>query len=171
MSLARKIKSFVLWYNGTHYAGTCEEVTLPKLSRKMDEFRAGGMDAPVEIDLGMEKLTLEFTIGDTINDLTKRFAESQVDGVPLRLMASAEADDNATINPVEIAFRGRFTEIDMGNFKPGDSSQTKFSFALSYYKYVENGNVILEIDVPRMILVVDGVDLYAERRRAVGLNY
>jgi P2 family phage contractile tail tube protein len=39
-----------------------EELTLPKLTLKTEEFRNGGMDAPIEVEMGMEKLESEFTL-------------------------------------------------------------------------------------------------------------
>ena len=60
--IPRKLKHFNLFVDGRGYAGKIEELTLPKVTIKAEEFRAGGMDAPMEIDLGMEKLEAEFTL-------------------------------------------------------------------------------------------------------------
>ncbi|WP_232426781.1 phage major tail tube protein [Teredinibacter turnerae] len=35
------------------------ELALPKLTRKYEEYRGGGMDGAVEISLGQEKIELE----------------------------------------------------------------------------------------------------------------
>jgi len=43
MGLPRKLKNFNLFQNGVSFMGMVPEVTLPKLSRKMEEYRAGGM--------------------------------------------------------------------------------------------------------------------------------
>lgn len=169
--LPHKLKAFVAHVDGVGYAGECEEATLPKLSRKFDEYRAGGMDGSVEIDLGQEKLTMELTMGESIIALLTHWGNTTVDGVKFRLMGSTESDDTNNIVPVEVVGNGRFSEIDMGNWKPGDSSQAKYAVSLSYFKYVANNKVLLEIDVPRMILMVDGVDVYAQRRAACGLSY
>jgi P2 family phage contractile tail tube protein len=169
--LPHKLKAFVAYIDGQGYAGQCKEFTVPKLSRKMDEYRSGGMDAPVEIDLGMEKLTAELTMGEAIPALVARFGEPTIDGVRIRLMGSTETDDTNNIVPVEIVIGGRFSEIDVGNWKAGDSSQTKYSCAVSYFKYVANNTDLIEIDVPNLILKVNGVDIYAKRHAACGLSY
>ncbi|GHT98386.1 hypothetical protein FACS1894126_3800 [Alphaproteobacteria bacterium] len=59
--LPKILKNFNVFVDGRGYAGRVEEVSLPKLSLKTDEFLAGGMDAPIEIDLGMEKLEADLT--------------------------------------------------------------------------------------------------------------
>jgi P2 family phage contractile tail tube protein len=169
--LPHKLKAFVLYVDGIGYAGQCEEVTTPKLARKMEEFRSGGMDAPVKIDLGGEAYEMELTLGEAVPALLAQYGNSTVDGVKIRLMGSTEADDNHAIVPIEIVAHGRFSEIDMGSFKPGDSSTTKYSCALSYYKYIANKVELLEFDVPKNIQIVNGVDKYTERRSALGLSY
>jgi P2 family phage contractile tail tube protein len=171
MSLGHKVKSFVLHYNGNNYAGMCEDITLPKLARKMEDFRGGGMDVPVKVDVGGEAMSLEFTIGDAIPDLTSRFMESLVDGIPLRLMAYSEEDDTASVMAIEFAFRGRFSEIDMGELKPGDLTKTKYKFECAYFKIIKNGVTVIEKDIVKNIEIVAGVDIYAKRRAATGLNY
>ncbi len=61
MSLPRKLKNFVLFNDGNAYIGEVPEVTLPKLTRKMEDYRAGGMNGSVKLDMGMEGLAMEWT--------------------------------------------------------------------------------------------------------------
>nr|BFE89957.1 hypothetical protein GCM10020185_04930 [Pseudomonas brassicacearum subsp. brassicacearum] len=44
-----------LFADGVSFQGDVPSLTLPKLTLKMEEHRGGGMDAPVELDMGMEK--------------------------------------------------------------------------------------------------------------------
>jgi len=46
--------------DGLSFNGEITSLTLPKLTLKTEEHRAGGMDAPVEMDQGMEKLESSF---------------------------------------------------------------------------------------------------------------
>ena len=66
MGLPRKLKNFNLFQNGVSFMGMVPEVTLPKLSRKMEEYRAGGMTGPVSVDFGNEALSLEWSAGGLI---------------------------------------------------------------------------------------------------------
>ena len=63
MGMPKKLKDFNLFDNGNSYRGQVTEITLPKLSRKMEEYRAGGMTGPVSVDFGNEAITLEWTAG------------------------------------------------------------------------------------------------------------
>ena len=49
-----------LFVDGISLQGDVPSLTLPKLTLKTDEYRAGGMDAAVELDMGMEKLEAGF---------------------------------------------------------------------------------------------------------------
>ncbi|WP_183142474.1 phage major tail tube protein, partial [Pseudomonas coronafaciens] len=42
-----------LFVDGVSFQGDVPSLTLPKLTIKTEEHRAGGMDAPVELDMGM----------------------------------------------------------------------------------------------------------------------
>ena len=56
IQLPRVLKNLNLFVDGRGYAGRVDEITLPKLTVKTEEHRAGGMDAPVRLDMGMEAL-------------------------------------------------------------------------------------------------------------------
>ena len=64
MQYPRVMKNMNLFVDGRGYAGRIDEIQLPKLTLKTEEHRAGGMDLPVEIELGMEKLEAEMTFSD-----------------------------------------------------------------------------------------------------------
>ena len=70
---AKVLKNFSLFVDGRGYAGKAEEVTPPKLTIKTEEFRGGGMDAPIDIDLGMEKMECQFILVDFDAELMKLF--------------------------------------------------------------------------------------------------
>ena len=57
----------------------------------------------------------------------------------------------------------------MGTVKRGEMNTMKIAAALSYYKYSVNDAPLIEIDPINMILTINGVDLLADRRRALGI--
>lgn len=168
--IPRKLKHFNLFVDGRGYAGKIEELTPPKLAIKAEEFRAGGMDAPIDIDLGMEKLECEFTLGEYNEDIIRLYGLHDNAAVSLRMKGSIESDDLQSYRtPVEIMIRGRWREIDWGTWKGGDNSTKKVSVAVSYYKYISGGETLIEIDVPNMIRIVNGIDQLAISRANIGL--
>jgi P2 family phage contractile tail tube protein len=169
MGIPRVLKNFGVFADGRGYLGKAAEVTLPKLTRKMEELRAGGMNAPVEIDMGMEKLECDATFKEYDEELFKLWGVRNHAAVNLRFKGALEADDAGnTVTPVEAVVRGRLREIDPGGWKPGDEALMKIAIACSYYRYTSNGAVLIEIDVVNMIERVNGVDRLAAMRRAIG---
>lgn len=170
MAMPRKIKNFNVFVDGEGYAGRCTEAQLPKLARKMEEFRAGGMDGPVDIDMGADKMEGELTVAEMSRALLLRFGAGAIDGVAIRLRGAAIADGAAdATDAIEVVMRGRFKEIDMGSFKSGDNHEMKLSVTLSYFKYQVNGETLIEIDHANMVYLVGGVDLLAAQRTALDI--
>ncbi|MEJ1398772.1 MAG: phage major tail tube protein [Candidatus Sedimenticola sp. (ex Thyasira tokunagai)] len=169
MAMPKKIKNFNMFIEGEGFAGRVDEVTLPKLSRKMEGFRAGGMNAEVDVDQGMEKLETEISLGEIPRSVLNLFGVTDASGVKLRFRGAMQADDGTGTDAIEIVMMGRFSEIDPGSAKAGDDTQLKLSATLAYYRYSVNGEDVIEIDVLNMIEKVDGVDRLQEQRDAIGL--
>ncbi|MGC0017094.1 phage major tail tube protein, partial [Ralstonia pseudosolanacearum] len=119
MALPRKLKHFNVFADGVSYAGECEEVTLPKLARKLDQYRAGGMNGPIDIDLGNEKLEIETTYGGPMREIIKQYGITTVAGAMIRFAGSYQREDSSEPDSMEIIVRGRHTEIDFGGAKAG----------------------------------------------------
>jgi uncharacterized protein len=169
MALPKKLKAFNLFQNGENYRGEVTEVTPPKLTRKMEDYRAGGMNGPIGIDFGNEKIVLEWTCGGIMRSALEQYGIMKHDGVQLRFAGAYQAEDSARPDAVEIVVRGRHTEIDFGNGKAADDTAFKVSTQCSYYKLTINGTTIIEIDFINMVEKVDGEDLLASVRNAIGL--
>lgn len=52
------LKNFNVFVDGKGYAGKIDEITLPKLTIKTEEYHAGGVDIPISIDMGWKSLKL-----------------------------------------------------------------------------------------------------------------
>jgi uncharacterized protein len=169
MALPRKLKNFMLFNDGNAYLGEVPEVTLPKLTRKTDDYRAGGMNGPIKADQGLEGLELEWTAAGYVVDVLKQFGAIRHDAVALRFAGALQADDSEDVHAVEVVARGRHTEIDFGNAKAGEGTEMKIKSALSYYKLSIDGQAVVEIDLVHLVEVVGGVDRMAGVRAALGI--
>ncbi|MBK1686208.1 phage major tail tube protein [Rubrivivax gelatinosus] len=169
MALPKKLKNFVLFNAGNSYLGEIPEVVPPKLSRKTEDYRAGGMGGSVKTDQGLEALEMEWTAAGYLRSLFVQFGTLKHDGVQLRFAGALQADDSETVTPVEIVVRGRHTEIDFGTAKAGDNTEIKVKTAISYYRLTLNGEVLIEIDLVNMIENVGGVDRMAAVKAALGV--
>jgi len=169
--IPRVLKNFGVFADGRGYLGLVPELTTPKLTRKMEEYRAGGMNAPIELDMGMEKLECDWTLKDYNEDVLKLYGVVGHAAVALRFKGALQADDaDGTVTPIEIIVRGRLRELDQGGWKPGEGISMKMSMACSYYKYTSGGATLIEIDVPHMVENVGGEDRLAAVRRAIGAD-
>lgn len=51
-----------LFIDGVNFAGIATQVTPPKLKIKARDYRGGGMNAPIKMDLGLEALEANFSL-------------------------------------------------------------------------------------------------------------
>lgn len=169
----RKTYRYLNMFNdGLSYMGVVESVTLPKLTRKLEKYRGGGMPGAVSVDLGLDDdaLSLEWTLGGLPDiELWAQYASPGADSVPLRFTGSYQRDDTGAISAVEVVMRGRHKEYDGGENKQGESGTTKMATECAYYQLTIDGKEVIEIDVINMVLKVDGVDRMAEHRKVIGL--
>ncbi|MDB0529947.1 phage major tail tube protein, partial [Ralstonia solanacearum] len=93
MALPLILKHFNVFADGVSHAGECEEITLPKLARKLEEFRAGGMNGAVKIDLGNEALEMETTYGGPMRDILKQYGTTTIDGAAIRFAGAYQRED------------------------------------------------------------------------------
>ncbi|CNK17004.1 major tail tube protein [Yersinia frederiksenii] len=172
MALPRKLKYLNLFNDGLSYMGVVSSVTLPKLTRKLENYRGGGMNGSAPVDLGLDDdaLSTEWTLGGLPDEaIWAQYATPGVSDVPLRFAGSYQRDDTGETVAVEIVMRGRHKEIDGGDNKQGENTETKISTQCTYYKLVVDGKALIEIDVVNMIEKVNGIDRLEQHRRNLGV--
>lgn len=54
MAMPRKLKLMNVFLNGYSYQGVAKSVTLPKLTRKLENYRGAGMNGSAPVDLGLD---------------------------------------------------------------------------------------------------------------------
>ena len=169
MSLPSALKNFNVFNDARSCLGEAEEIKLPKLSRKFDDYRGGGMDGEVGIDLGQEKLEMETTYAGFVEQVFTQYGITNIAGVGLRFAGAYQRDDTAAVQAVEVVVRGRHQEIDPDTAKAGDKGKTTVKSRLTYYKVSVDNKTLVEIDLLNMIYIVNGKDMLAEQRKAIGL--
>ncbi|HDR9512197.1 phage major tail tube protein [Burkholderia cepacia] len=169
MALPRKLKGFNLFQNGENFVGQVAEVTLPKLTRKMEDWQGGGMGGPIKVDFGNEGIQMEWTAGGFMKSVLQQYGITQHDGVLLRFAGGYQAEDSASVDAIEIVIKGRHSEIDPGTAKSKEDTSFKVTTVASYYKLSINGEDIIEIDFVNMIEKINGSDLLETLRKAIGL--
>ena len=171
MALPKKLKHMNLFNDGTSYVGQSKSVTLPTLTRKLEAWRGAGMDGSVKVDLGHgdDGIQLEWTLGGYDLTVLRQFGAVKADGVMLRWAGSVQRDDTGEVSAVEVVVRGRHEEIDFGDAEVGEDTEHSITTTCTYYKLSVDGNEEIEIDLLNFVFKVNGKDMLAEHRKAIGL--
>lgn len=160
------LKAFGAFVDGRGYFDECEEVMLPKLKLKTDGYQGGGMDAPIDQDMGMEKLELGLTFGGYDADLAGLFglhtANTQI------TLRGAYKRQGQAAQSIVIRARGGVNEQDLGSWKVGEKAPFKLNLSLNYYSQEVDGRERIFIDILNGIRRIDGVDQIADIRAAIG---
>lgn len=171
MALPKKLKMMNLFNEGNSYLGQTGEVTLPKLGRKFEDWRGGGMNGNIKWDNGLSDDMIEFAwkLGGIDPLVISQFGAATVGAIGLRFAGSYQRDDTGETSSLEMVVRGRHEEIDLGNAKAGDDTELSIKTIWSYLKITIDGKVLIEIDIPGVKEVVNGVDRLAQHRKNIGL--
>ena len=158
-----------LFVDGRGFAGKVAELTLPKLMPTLQEYKAGGMSAAIDIPMGShEKLEAEMTLKAFDANVLKLFNVNLGADVPFTARGAVQ-DDDGSKHAILVKMRGLIKEYDMGTWKSGEEVQLKLGLTLRYYKLERDGENLIESDPVNRVLVVGGVDQHAETRKALGI--
>lgn len=170
MALPKKLKNMNLFQNGVSFLGQVATVTVPTLARTMEDYRGGGMDGPVKIDMGQEAIEMEWGCGGFMEEVLDQYGVTAVNGVMLRFNGAYQNDQTGGVTAVEIIVQGRHEEIEAGEAKPGEDTEFNVKSACAYFKLTVDGRVKIEIDLLNFVFNVNGIDRLAEQRKAMGLD-
>lgn len=161
-------KNLNLFVDGRGYAGQLREFTPPTLALVTEDFRAGGMDAAIEVEMGMERLEASFVLSAYDKDVLALWGVSPGQQVQFTVREALESFDG-TVRQVVHNMRGKIRRLDPGSVTPGEMADLTVEVALAYYRQEHSGTTLHEIDVENMVRVVNGVDRLAEQRAALGV--
>jgi uncharacterized protein len=165
----RVLKNMNLFVDGRGYAGRVDEITLPTLSLKLEEHRAGGMDIPVDLDMGMEKMEASVVLSDYDPDVFRSFGLLDSNGIPVTVRGATQRQGNPQVTPVLVRMIGGWATIDPGNWTPGEKNTTTLTCTLSYFNLTIAGEELVEVDAINMIRRINGRDQLAAQRSALGI--
>lgn len=165
VQLPRVLKNMNFYPDGRSYAGRFDTITPPALALVLEEHRAAGMDLPIDLDMGMEKLTMTGVLNDKDPEIMKLFGKPNIQFL---LKGSVQAQGQRS-EPVLITMRGMVTRLEQGEWKPGTKTADTVSFSLTYFKYRQRDVEHIEIDALNMIRRIGDEDPLADIRADIGL--
>ncbi|MBB5985320.1 phage major tail tube protein [Sphingobium lignivorans] len=169
MGLPPILKNMNGFLDGVSLAGAIAEVTIPTLARTFEDYRGGGMDGNIGIDMGQENIEFEWKLGGHITAGYGSYAAQTHDATMIRWVGAYQDDGTGLLKVVEIVVRGRHQEIAPGTGKAGEKSEETFKTRASFYQMSVDGAEIIYIDIPNMVCRVNGNDRMAEMRAALGI--
>lgn len=166
--MPRVIKNFNLLVSGYGMAGLCDEVRLPDIRLHLDEHRGAGMDVPIPIDLGMEKMELGFTMAEHNEQIFSRFGLINQNAVQVIFKAAMQDDTSTTA--YQVTAQGMYQEVKLGTIRNGDRNKLEATIGLRYFQLSIGGTVLIEVDSDNFTRVINGVDQLAAMRSALGMD-
>lgn len=162
------LRNFNLFVDGRGYAGNVTEYSAPALGVNTEDFRAGGMDAPVALDMGMEALEASFVLSAYDFDALTLWGVWEGGRINVTARGSVESYDG-TVKAAVHRLRGRITRVERGSWTPGQQAPLTITMRPDFFSEELDGRQVHEIDVPNMTRIINGVDQLAARRTAMGL--
>jgi hypothetical protein len=170
MKMARKIlRNFNLTVDGVSMQGVVESFTPPKVSVKAEEVRLGGQDAPHDLDMGMEKLDVMFTLVGYNEDTIKLVGLRLASYKSLVFRGALQDENGDTVTQLKYTCYGKGFEVDPGEHKVGETNRLTFRFNLLRFREEHDSRIVHEIDLPNMIRVIGGIDQNEAIRNAIGI--
>ncbi|KOR00970.1 phage major tail tube protein [Pluralibacter gergoviae] len=162
MAIPKKLRLFTMYVDGTNHIGKIPSITLPKITRKTEDFQGGGMLGAAAVDLGLDSGALDASmiVGGVVEELILKYG-GDIDGLRMRFVG--EIYSGGTSSLLEVEMRGRMTEIDQGEAKQGDDTNHTYAIKNTYYKLSVDDKPLLEIDLLNFIYKRNGQNLYPDR--------
>ncbi|MFH7805677.1 phage major tail tube protein [Acinetobacter sp. BSP-53] len=167
--LPRTLKNFNVFIDTHSWAGIAESVTIPKITKKTEDFRGAGMIGDVALVMGYEKLEGEVVYGGFDVKQYRQLGVCGTSDLPVRFVGVYERQDNCTHQNVEIYTRGQAIELDPGDSKNGEKTEIKMSYNYTYYRMEVDGVVEVELDFINGTEVFGGSDIAAQIKKMLGL--
>lgn len=161
------LQAFTLFVDGFGKAGSGEECTLPKLKKKREEFRGGGMLAARKVALGYEAFEFDFNLNAFDPQVLTKGGLFTSKDLAFSVRGYMDGDGNAE-HTVICQMRGEVNETDAGKWQAGKKAMLAGKADLVAVKLTIDGAVIWDIDVSTGVYNVGGSDPYSRVRQALG---
>lgn len=170
MAIPKKLRLFTMFVDGDNYIGKIPSVTLPKITRKTEDYQGGGMLGSAAVDLGLDSGALDasMVVGGMVEELILKWG-GDIDELRTRFVGEIYSGGASSL--LEVEMRGRITEVDQGEAKQGDDTSHTYALKNTYYKLSVDDKPLLEIDLLNFIYKRNGKSLYPDRiASALGLG-
>lgn len=167
--LPRTLKNFNVFVDTHSWAGVAESVTIPKITKKTEDYRGAGMIGDIALSMGYEKLEGEVVYAGFDVKQYRQLGVCGTSDLPVRFVGVYERQDNCTTQTVEIYTRGQAIELDPGDSKNGEKTEIKMSYNFTYYRMEVDGVVEVELDFVNGTERFGSTNIAQEIKKLLGL--
>lgn len=167
--LPRTLKNFNVFVDTHSWAGVAESVTIPKITKKTEDYRGAGMIGDIALVMGYEKLEGEVTYAGFDVKQYRQLGICGTSDLPVRFVGSYQRQDTCTTQTVEIYTRGQALELDPGESKNGEKTEIKMTYNYTYYRMEVDGVVEVELDFINGTEIFGSTNLADEIKQLLGL--
>lgn len=92
MAIPKKLRLFTMFVDGDNYIGKIPSVTLPKITRKTEDYQGGGMLGSAAVDLGLDSGALDasMVVGGMVEELILKWG-GDIDELRTRFVGGSTA--------------------------------------------------------------------------------
>jgi len=167
-NVPQTLRNFSLFIEGESYLGRVKSIELPKLEVATEAVRMGGFDSELAIDLGLNALECTFTMLSYDKGLFETCLNLNSSATRLSARGALQRSGEA-ITPVVVTCQGAINMIDFGTWEGGTLSETQFMMNCEFYSLSVGGEDLIVIDILNAKRVINGKDVLAEMRTALGV--
>ena len=171
VNIPTKLKDVNFYVDGNDWMGK-GEIKLPDISHKTQDVSPMGIAGTISLpNVGdMEALKGEIKLvtfwKDAVDSLNPKQARMiDVRGVVQQLNPQTGLMEDKSII---VKMRAFFYKVAPGNWKPGEGDQPSLEYSAVYMKITIDGQDVFEYDPFAYKLIVNGQDLLADTRAALG---
>ncbi len=162
------LRNFTAFVDGYDARLSIAELTPPVVRDLVEEVKAGGLLAPMDVPLGLQKLEASLKVNARLKPLMKnvgmtpgKFIRPTFRGVSISEIDGSQQNET-------LIMQGRLN-VDANTWAAQSVSQMDFKIgSISYFKHIVDGSTLYEIDLVNMICSVDGDDQWADIRSGLG---
>lgn len=159
---------YAVFLAGKGHFGDAEEVQLPDLEWKGEDFSGGGGLGTREFGMILNKLEMSIKLNSYENDIYAQALPAPGQTTTFKVVGSliVPGEEEA---PLKITVTGALQKLNRDGLKAGSKTIATATFRdIIYYEEVKDGVQMYEIDLLNQVLRVNGQDRLAVRRRNLG---
>lgn len=165
------LKRWTIHVDGIGKAGNCKSYQAPALTVVTKDFQSGDMDMPIPLDMGMEAMESSFSLFGVDPTVLPLFGLKSGTRTTVSVRSTYQDMTGKETELVEV-LTGLITSVTRDEMGVGDQSDNAMSITmkLQYYKVVQAGVVLVEIDPINHVRKLGGIDVLEGIRAALQLS-